>query len=209
MIAAYLQMGAAGVQMGTVFVCAEELTAHPAFKQAFIRACGARCGALGADRPGVQGDPGARAGQRRHATVHRDPDRGDRAVPPRRDDLRGSVPGDRALLGRCAAARRGRRRRRERLADGGPERRPGAQVQPVADILAELVEQAEHALARRARELHPQLCRRPDGGLGRAEPSRAAARGSEFSASRMLLKRLVEVVAEPVTPQQRLTASPS
>ena len=29
-------------------------------------------------------------------------------------------------------------------------------------------------------------------------------RGSEFSASRILLKRLVEVVAEPVTPQQRL-----
>ena len=38
MIAAYLQMGAAGVQMGTVFVCAEESVAHPAFKQAFIRA---------------------------------------------------------------------------------------------------------------------------------------------------------------------------
>ena len=38
MIAAYLRMGAAGVQMGTAFVCAEESTAHPAFKQAFIRA---------------------------------------------------------------------------------------------------------------------------------------------------------------------------
>ena len=38
MIAAYLQMGASGVQMGTVFVCAEESTAHPAFKQAFVRA---------------------------------------------------------------------------------------------------------------------------------------------------------------------------
>ncbi len=38
MIAAYLRMGAAGVQMGTVFVCAEESTAHPAFKQAFVRA---------------------------------------------------------------------------------------------------------------------------------------------------------------------------
>ncbi len=37
-IAAYLRMGAAGVQMGTVFVCADELIAHPAFKQAFIRA---------------------------------------------------------------------------------------------------------------------------------------------------------------------------
>ncbi|MCS6778180.1 MAG: nitronate monooxygenase [Geminicoccaceae bacterium] len=38
MIAAYLLMGAAGVQMGTVFVCASESIAHPAFKQAFIRA---------------------------------------------------------------------------------------------------------------------------------------------------------------------------
>ena len=38
MIAAYLRMGAAGVQMGTAFVCAEESTAHPAFKQAFVRA---------------------------------------------------------------------------------------------------------------------------------------------------------------------------
>jgi enoyl-[acyl-carrier protein] reductase II len=37
-IAAYLRMGAAGCQMGTRFVCAEESIAHPAFKQAFIRA---------------------------------------------------------------------------------------------------------------------------------------------------------------------------
>ncbi len=37
-IAAYLLMGAAGVQMGTVFVCASESIAHPAFKQAFLRA---------------------------------------------------------------------------------------------------------------------------------------------------------------------------
>ncbi len=37
-IAAYLAMGAAGVQMGTMFVCAEESIAHPAFKQAFLRA---------------------------------------------------------------------------------------------------------------------------------------------------------------------------
>ena len=51
MIAAYLQMGAAGVQMGTVFVCAEESTAHPAFKQAFIR------GAARDAVPSVQIDP--------------------------------------------------------------------------------------------------------------------------------------------------------
>lgn len=37
-IAAYLDMGAAGVQLGTRFVCASESIAHPKFKQAFIRA---------------------------------------------------------------------------------------------------------------------------------------------------------------------------
>ncbi len=31
-------MGAAGVQLGTRFVCATESIAHPSFKQAFIRA---------------------------------------------------------------------------------------------------------------------------------------------------------------------------
>lgn len=40
-IAGYLEMGAAGVQLGTKFVCATESVAHPAFKRAFIRA-GAR-----------------------------------------------------------------------------------------------------------------------------------------------------------------------
>jgi enoyl-[acyl-carrier protein] reductase II len=34
----YLEMGAAGVQLGTRFVCATESIAHPRFKQAFIRA---------------------------------------------------------------------------------------------------------------------------------------------------------------------------
>lgn len=37
-IATYLQLGAAGVQLGTRFVCAEESIAHPNFKQSFIRA---------------------------------------------------------------------------------------------------------------------------------------------------------------------------
>lgn len=36
-ILAYLEMGAAGAQLGTRFVCATESIAHPAFKQAFIR----------------------------------------------------------------------------------------------------------------------------------------------------------------------------
>ncbi|HEY6047802.1 MAG TPA: nitronate monooxygenase [Sphingomicrobium sp.] len=37
-IAAYLEMGAVGVQLGTRFVCAQECIAHPNFKKAFIRA---------------------------------------------------------------------------------------------------------------------------------------------------------------------------
>ena len=37
-IAAYLEMGAAGVQLGTRFVCAQESIAHANFKKAFIRA---------------------------------------------------------------------------------------------------------------------------------------------------------------------------
>jgi enoyl-[acyl-carrier protein] reductase II len=37
-IAAYLDMGAAGVQLGTRFVCAQESIAHANFKKAFIRA---------------------------------------------------------------------------------------------------------------------------------------------------------------------------
>lgn len=37
-VVAYLEMGAAGVQLGTRFVCAKESIAHPRFKQAFIRA---------------------------------------------------------------------------------------------------------------------------------------------------------------------------
>ena len=37
LIAAYLEMGAAGVQLGTRFVCASESVAHANFKRAFIR----------------------------------------------------------------------------------------------------------------------------------------------------------------------------
>ena len=37
-IAAYLEMGAVGVQLGTRFVCANESIAHENFKKAFIRA---------------------------------------------------------------------------------------------------------------------------------------------------------------------------
>jgi enoyl-[acyl-carrier protein] reductase II len=37
-IAAYLEMGAVGVQLGTRFVCSHECIAHPNFKKAFLRA---------------------------------------------------------------------------------------------------------------------------------------------------------------------------
>ncbi len=38
MIASYLEMGASGVQLGTRFACATESIAHPLFKKAFFRA---------------------------------------------------------------------------------------------------------------------------------------------------------------------------
>jgi enoyl-[acyl-carrier protein] reductase II len=50
-IVSYIEMGAAGVQLGTRFVCARESVAHPRFKRAFLRA-GARDAVLS-----VQLDP--------------------------------------------------------------------------------------------------------------------------------------------------------
>lgn len=50
-IAGYLEMGAAGVQLGTRFVCASESIAHPNFKRAFIRAAARNA------MPSVQADP--------------------------------------------------------------------------------------------------------------------------------------------------------
>ena len=38
MVAQYLRMGAAGVQLGTLLVCAQESNVHPRFKEAFIKA---------------------------------------------------------------------------------------------------------------------------------------------------------------------------
>lgn len=50
-IVSYLEMGAAGVQLGTRFVCAEESIAHPNFKQMFIRSAARNA------MPSVQIDP--------------------------------------------------------------------------------------------------------------------------------------------------------
>ena len=50
-ILSYLDMGAAGVQLGTRFVCATECIAHPNFKKAFLRAAARDA------QPTVQVDP--------------------------------------------------------------------------------------------------------------------------------------------------------
>lgn len=50
-ILSFLELGAAGVQIGTRFVCATECVAHPRFKQAFIRAAARDA------QPSVQIDP--------------------------------------------------------------------------------------------------------------------------------------------------------
>ena len=60
-IAAYLEMGAVGVQLGTRFVCATECIAHENFKKAFIRASARDAVLSSPDRPAPAGDPGARA----------------------------------------------------------------------------------------------------------------------------------------------------
>jgi enoyl-[acyl-carrier protein] reductase II len=50
-IVSFLEMGAAGVQLGTRFVCARECIAHPDFKRAFLRASARDA------QPSVQVDP--------------------------------------------------------------------------------------------------------------------------------------------------------
>ncbi|MEX2648665.1 MAG: nitronate monooxygenase [Alphaproteobacteria bacterium] len=50
-IASYVEMGGAGCQLGTRFVCADESIAHPSFKRAFIRAAARDA------QPSVQLDP--------------------------------------------------------------------------------------------------------------------------------------------------------
>jgi enoyl-[acyl-carrier protein] reductase II len=149
MMAAYLQMGASGAQMGTVFVCAEESTAHPAFKQAFIRAA-ARDAV-----PSVQVDPEFKV-----IPVRALANDGTRRFTETQIDVigrfrRGEITHEEASLAIehywAGALRRA-------VVDGDVEN--GSlmagqsvglvrRVQPVQAILAELVDQAEQALARR------------------------------------------------------------
>ena len=150
MIAAYLQMGAAGVQMGTVFVCAEESTAHPAFKQAFVRAASRDA------VPSVQIDPEFKV-----IPVRALANNGTRRFTETQIEVigrfrRGEMSFEDASLAIehywAGALRRA-------VVDGDVEN--GSlmagqsvglvrKIQPALDIMAELVAQAEHALARRA-----------------------------------------------------------
>ena len=125
LIAGYLEMGAAGVQLGTRFVCAHECIAHPNFKKAFIRASARDAISSGPDRPAPAGDPGPRAQESRDGKLRRQAARG-RPVARRGEgrDGRGPAP-DRALLGRRAAPRGDRGRRRDRLGHGRPVGRHG------------------------------------------------------------------------------------
>jgi enoyl-[acyl-carrier protein] reductase II len=153
MIAAFLQMGAAGVQMGTVFVCAEESTAHSAFKQAFVRAA-ARDAV-----PSVQIDPEfkvipvralANAGTRQFTETQIEVigryRRGELTYEEaslaiehywagalRRAVVEGDVENGSLMAGQSVGLVR--------------------KIQPAAAIMAELIEQAERALARVAHTL--------------------------------------------------------
>jgi enoyl-[acyl-carrier protein] reductase II len=150
MIAAYLRMGAAGVQMGTRFAAATESIAHPAFKQAFVRASAREA------VTSVQIDPQfkvipvrglANAGTQRFA---------DTQVEVIARHRRGETSFEEAslLIERFWAGAL-----RRAVVEGDVEQgslMAGQSVgfvkavEPVADILAELVAQTEAALARRA-----------------------------------------------------------
>ena len=68
-ILAYLEMGAAGCQLGTRFACSTESIAHANFKQAFIRS-EARDAVLSVQiDPRFPGHPRASAPERRHARL--------------------------------------------------------------------------------------------------------------------------------------------
>jgi len=148
-IASYLEMGAAGVQLGTRFVCATESIAHPNFKKAFIRA-EARDATLS-----VQLDPRfpvipvraiANAGTRRFTEVQReviakvDAGQIDQKAAQleiehfwagalRRAVVEGDVENGSLMAGQSVGLVKSE--------------------QPVAEILAELIAQAETALMRR------------------------------------------------------------
>jgi enoyl-[acyl-carrier protein] reductase II len=147
-IAAYLRMGAAGCQLGTRFVCATESIAHPRFKEAFIRASARDA------TPSVQIDPDFKV-----IPVRALANQATRAFAETQVDViarhrRGELSYEEAALAIehfwAGALRRA-------VIDGDVEH--GSlmagqsvglvrSVQPIAEILAELVEQTAIALAR-------------------------------------------------------------
>ncbi|HZH28942.1 MAG TPA: nitronate monooxygenase [Azospirillaceae bacterium] len=150
-IVAFLEMGAAGVQLGTRFVCATESRAHPRFKQAFIRA-EARDAV-----PSVQLDPRfpvipvralANEGTQRFADVQRGViERVNRGELTQKE---GQLEIEHFWAGALRRA----------VVDGDVEtgsvmagQSVGmvAREQPTAEILAELIEQAVEAIAARRR----------------------------------------------------------
>lgn len=146
-IALYLMMGAAGCQLGTRFVCAEECIAHPDFKRAFIRAS-ARDAVLSVqidpDLPVIPVRALVNAGTRRFSEVQR-------AVAERyrKGELDQAQAQLEIELFWAGALKRA-------VIDGDVENgslMAGQSVglvtceQPTAAILAELVEQAQSALA--------------------------------------------------------------
>ena len=141
-------MGASGVQLGTRFACATETIAHPAFKQAFFRA-----NARDAEAS-VQVDPRLPV-----IPVRALKNKGTEEFTAKQREVAAMLDSGQVemleaqleietVLGRGPAPCGDRRRCREWLADGWPVGRHGQQEEPVADIIATLVAEAEEALAR-------------------------------------------------------------
>lgn len=149
-IAAFLRMGASGAQMGTRFVCAAESIAHPRFKEAFIRASARDA------QSSVQVDPSFKV-----IPVRALANKGTRRFAETQIEVigryrRGEASQEEASLAIehfwVGALRRA-------VIDGDVEEgslMAGQSVgfvktvQPVAEIMAELIEEAEAALARGA-----------------------------------------------------------
>ena len=104
-IAAYLEMGASGVQLGTRFVCATESIAHPQFQKGVPAGLGARSRRQRPDRSALARHSGARAQKCGDRGVHRQAARSRQQARPRRGRHDAGATGNRTLLGRRAAPR--------------------------------------------------------------------------------------------------------
>ena len=207
-ILSYLEMGAAGAQLGTRFVCATECIAHPLFKRAFIR------GNARDAVPTLQIDerfpviPVRALQNAGHQALHGAPGRGAGEVPVGRADQGSRAARHRAFLGRRPAPGGGRRRCGERQPHGRPVRRHGGPRGPrrrdhrrvdrpgraAATALA-----AAWPAARAGRAFHDAPMEAGPGGmpaapLKRPEPSagEAARLGGELRDARLALGLSIE-----------------